>query len=173
MQTVKVNRSFIIRNIAFAAFLALSVSLIVSARSFHAQTAQTKIYFVDAEMMRLIPVKVTIPEMSAEKTAQRVLDELIEGRDENPKIRRLIPKMKRCMTVSLKDGIAYVDIKGKMIDAVPDGRDAELLTVYSVVNSLTAVDGVVNVRFTIDGKKQKDFKGWLDMRETFIPDYFI
>jgi len=31
----------------------------------------------------------------------------------------------------------------------------------------------VNVRFTIDGKRQKDFKGYIDMRETFIPDYFI
>ena len=38
---------------------------------------------------------------------------------------------------------------------------------------LTGLDGIVNVRFTIDGKRQKDFKGYIDMRETFIPDYFI
>ena len=71
------------------------------------------------------------------------------------------------------DRIAYVDIKQELVDKHPDGRDLELLTVYSIVNSLTGLDGVVNVRFTIDGKRQKDFKGYIDMRETFIPDYFI
>ena len=48
-----------------------------------------------------------------------------------------------------------------------------MLMVYSIVNSLTEIDGIVNVRFTIDGRVQKDFVGYLDMRETFIPDYFV
>lgn len=173
LQTVIVKKSIIVRNVAFAAILALSLGIITAAHSYKAHTQMVKIYFVDAEMLRLIPVGVTIPDMSAEKTAQRVLDELIEGRDENYKIRRFIPKIRRCMTVEVEDGIAYVNIDSDMISEVPDGRDSELLTVYSIVNSLVNIDGIVNVRFTIDGESQKDFKGYLDMRETFIPDYFI
>ena len=48
-------------------------------------------------------------------------------------------------------------LKQELVDKHPDGRDLELLTVYSIVNSLTGLDGIVNVRFTIDGKRQKDF----------------
>ena len=84
-----------------------------------------------------------------------------------------IPNVKHGIKVKVLDRIAYVDIKQELVDKHPDGRDLELLTVYSIVNSLTGLDGVVNVRFTIDGKRQKDFKGYIDMRETFIPDYFI
>ncbi len=173
MQTVTAPWNRIARGIAFFSLLALSAGAIVFAAGFRANTIQTKIYFVDAEMLRLIPIEVTIPDMPAEKTAQRVLNELIEGRDDNDKIRRLIPKIKHCMTVRVERGIAYVNLSGDMAEKIPDGRDLELLTVYSIVNSLTEIDGIVNVRFTIDGKPQKEFKGWLDMRETFIPDYFM
>ena len=173
MQTITVKRNSIIKHIAFVLILAAAFGAVVAARGMKVQTEEVKLYFVDAEMMRLIPISTTIPKTNTQKMAQYVVDELIEGRDDNPKIRRIIPKEKRCMTVKVKDKIAYVDIKNSMVEAQPDGRDLEMLTVYSVVNSLTDLDGIVNVRFTIDGKTQKDFKGYLDMRETFIPDYFI
>ena len=51
-------------------------------------------YYVDAQMLRLIPVKTQIPQMSTQKMAQRVVDELVEGYDDNPKIRRIIPNVK-------------------------------------------------------------------------------
>lgn len=173
MQTVTIKRNLIIKHIAFALILAAALGIVVIARGVKAQTEEVKLYFVDAEMLRLIPVSTTIPKSNTQKMAQCVVDELIEGRDDNPKIRRIIPKEKRCMTVKVKDRIAYVDIKKSMVEGHPDGRDLEMLTVYSVVNSLTGLDGIVNVRFTIDGQVQKDFKGYLDMRETFIPDYFV
>ena len=173
MQTVTIKRNMIIRHIAFAVILAAALVIVMIAHGAKPQTQEVKLYFVDAEMMRLIPVSTTIPKTNTRKMAQYVVDELIEGRDDNPKIRRIIPKEKRCMSVKVKDKIAYVDIKRSMVEGQPDGRDLEILTVYSIVNSLTGLDDIVNVRFTIDGKIQKDFKGYLDMRETFIPDYFI
>ena len=173
LQTVTIKKSMIIKHIAFVLILAAAFGVVAVSRGMQAQTQEVKLYFVDAEMLRLIPISTTIPKTSTQKMAQYVVDELIEGRNDNPKIRRLIPKEKRCMTVKVKDTIAYVDIKKSMVEGQPEGRDLEMLTVYSIVNSLTGLDGIVNVRFTIDGKTQKDFKGYLDMRETFIPDYFI
>ena len=116
---------------------------------------------------------VVISQNTHTEMAQRVADELVEGYDDNPKIRRIIPNVKHGIKVKVLDRIAYVDLKQELVDKHPEGRDLELLTVYSIVNSLTGLDGIVNVRFTIDGKRQKDFKGYIDMRETFIPDYFI
>lgn len=173
MQTVTIKKSMIIRYAAFLLILAAGLGVVVMSQGMRIETEDVKLYFVDAEMLRLIPVSTEIPRTTTEKMAQSVLDKLIEGHDENPKIRRLIPKQNRCMTVKVKDKIAYVDIKSTMVEEHPDGRELELLTVYSIVNSLTGLDDIINVRFTIDGEEQKDFKGYIDMRETFIPDYFV
>ncbi|MCC8169462.1 MAG: GerMN domain-containing protein, partial [Oscillospiraceae bacterium] len=132
-----------------------------------------KIYFVDSEMLRLLPIETYIPNSSAQHQAKTVLNELIRGRDDNPKIKRVIPDIEGCMTVKVKDGAAYIDISKEMAEAVPESRDLELLTIYSIVNSITSVEGISTVRFTIDKQVTKDFSGFLDMRETFIPDYFI
>lgn len=173
LQTVTITKNSIIRYTVFLLIITAGFVCAAISRSAKAETVQVNLYFIDAQMMRLIPIKTDIPRASTEKMAQRVISELIAGHDDNPKIRRLIPNQKRCMSVKVKDKIAYVDISPDMVSSHPDGRDLELLTVYSIVNSLTSIDGVVNVRFTIDGKPQKDFKGHIDMRETFIPDYFI
>lgn len=173
MQTVTVKKDFIIKHILFFLILALGFGAVGMARGIKSETIETRIYYVDAEMMRLVPVRTTLPKMSAKRTAQYVIDKMIEGYDANPKIRRIIPKDKHCLSVSVRDSIAYVDIRGELLENHPEGRDMEMLTVYSLVNSLTEIDGIVNVRFTIDGKISKDFMGYLDMRETFIPDYFV
>lgn len=162
-----------LRYTAFLLIIAVGFGFAALTRGTSVETEEVKLYFVDAQMLRLVPVKVSIPKMPPQKQAKRVLDELIEGRDDNPKIRRLIPKDKGCMSVKVKNRIAYVDINDEMLEAVPDGRDLEELTVYSIVNTLTGLDGIVNVRFTINGEAQREFKGYIDMRETFIPDYFV
>lgn len=134
---------------------------------------EAKLYFVDAQMMRLLPLKVYIRDFTPQKEAKILLNELIRGRDDNPKIRRIIPNIKNCMSVRVEGKTAYVNIKKEMVENHPDGRDLEILTVYSIVNSLTSIKEIETVRFTIDGKRQKDFKGFVDMRETFIPDYYV
>lgn len=173
MEPVTIKKNFILKNVVFVLILAVGFGIVVMTHGVKTETVETKVYFVDAEMMRLISVKTPIPKANTERMAQKVLDELISGHDDNPKIRRIIPKIDNCMSVKVVDDIAYVDIKSEMTDGHPDGRDLELLTVYSVVNSLTGIDGITSVRFTVDGKVQQKFKGYLDMRETFIPDYFV
>lgn len=173
MQIVTVRKNTLVRYGVFVLILVVGFGVTALSQGFRPETTEISIYFVDAQMLRLIPVKTEIPIMNKQKTAREVLRRLTDGRDDNPKIRRIIPKIKGGMTVKVIDEIAYVDISDEMVEKHPDGRDLEMLTVYSIVNSLTCIDGIVNVRFTIDGKKEKNFKGYIDMRETFIPDYFI
>lgn len=162
-----------LRYAAFCLILVIALAASVYARGARVNTVTARLYFVDAEMLRLVPVEMQLPETNPQRMAQRVLDELIEGRDDNPKIRRIIPKIKRGMTVKVRDGCAFVNIKKEVRDNHPDGRDLEILTVYQIVNSLTELDGVKTVRFTIDGEVTRNFMGHIDMRETFVPDYFV
>ena len=132
-----------------------------------------KLYFVDSSMQRLIPSDFTVKTKNTDKAAKAVIDELIKGRDNNKKILRLIPNIKKGLSVNVKGQTAYVNMSDEFVRLHSDAKPHELLTIYSIVNSLTSIDGIVNVKFTINHKIQKKFKGFCDMRETFIPDYYI
>ncbi len=137
------------------------------------ETMQVKLYYVDSSMQRLIPSDYVVKASTPNKAAKQVIHQLIEGQDNNTKIMRLIPKIEDGLSVRVMDNTAYVNMTKDFITFHSDSRQHELLTIYSIVNSLTSIDGIVNVKFTIDGKEEKDFKGFCDMRETFIPDYYI
>lgn len=161
------------KKILFVIILIISFGTVAVSSREQPETIEVKLYFVDAGIMRLIPISARICKTDTEHEAKSVLNALISGRDDNPKIRRLIPDIKKCMSVRVNGSTAYVNITQKMIDAHPDGRELEILTVYQIVNSLTSIDGITNVRFKINSQTQKNFMGYLDMRETFIPDYFV
>jgi spore germination protein GerM len=162
-----------LKKIIFLLILVLGFSTVFFSSNQRQVMVGVKLYFVDSEMLRLLPVEIYISDTTPQKKAQAVLDELIRGRDDNPKIRRTIPNIKNGMTVKVENNTAYVDISKKMVETHPEGRELELLTIYSIVNSLTGIEGISTVRFTINHEIAKDFMGYVDMRETFIPDYFM
>lgn len=132
-----------------------------------------QLYFVDSSMLRLIPSDFEVGTKNPSKAAKIVINELLRGRDDNDKILRLIPNVKNGLSVKVRGTTAYVNMSDEFVRLHSDIRRHEILTIYSIVDSLTSVDGIVNVKFTIDGREEKDFKGFCDMRETFIPDYYI
>ena len=136
-------------------------------------TMKVELYYVDSSMLRLIPSDYTANTSNKNKAAKTVISELIRGRDNNTKILRLIPDLKDGLSVKVKGTTAYVNMSREFVDLHSNSRLHEQLTIYSIVNSLTSIDGIVTVKFTIDNKQTKDFKGFVDMRETFIPDYYI
>ena len=161
------------RNILYAIILIVSFGTVALGCNDNTEFVTTKIYFVDAGMMKLIPHEISVLKSNPEYRAQSVLRALIKGKDDNTKIRRLIPDMSNCMSVKVNEKTAYVNIKEKMIRSHPEGRELELLTVYQIVNSLTQIEGIENVCFTINGRIQKKFMGYLDMREIFTADYTV
>ena len=132
---------------------------------------QAQVYYIDSDMLRLISVDCDLKEKQPEKQAKEIISELIKGKDNIKKVKRMIPSGSDCIDVRVCDDTAIVDIKNP--EDFPDGRVAENLVVYQIVNSLTSVCGIEKVRFTIDGKTLKDFKGFMDMRETYIADLYV
>lgn len=132
-----------------------------------------KIYYVDHTMLRLIPVNIDIQNTTTKGAAKEMINMLIEGKDRNSKILRVLPSEEKCMSVTVKDNIAIVDLKENFIKNKPTNRIHGLLAIYQIVNSLTSISGIDTVKFYIDGKEDKGFVQGLDMRETFIPDYYL
>ena len=69
------------------------------------------------------------------------------------------------------DGTAYVDFSSAIREYQPGGSQAELLTVYAIVNSLAVnVDGIDRVKFLIEGREADTLAGHVDLRFAFAPD---
>jgi spore germination protein GerM len=64
-----------------------------------------------------------------------------------------------------QDGTAYVDLSKEVASAHPGGSEAELLTVYSVVEVLTTnLPAITSVQFLVDGKEVDTLAGHIDTR---------
>lgn len=68
-------------------------------------------------------------------------------------------------------GIAYVDLSKEVTAGQPGGSEAELITVYSIVNSLTAsFPSVKRVQILVDDHPAPSLAGHVDLSRPLLPD---
>lgn len=127
----------------------------------------TKIYYVDSTLNRLLPYEETIYGDTVEEQAQSALDKLVDVDENNNKIRSIIPNTPGVLTVTLDNDIACVNVSGDVRDTIPKSRDFEKLFIYQITDTLTEIKGIRFVRFKIDGESEKNLMGFYDMREVY------
>lgn len=123
-----------------------------------------RLYFANAENTRLKLEIRYIDTAEAKKStshlASIVIGELIKGPSDEAAFKRTIPAEAKLRTpISISDKVATVDMSKEFKTKHPGGKDAEKMTIYSIVNSLTEIDGIQKVKFTIAGKSQKEYMG--------------
>lgn len=94
-----------------------------------------------------------------------VVEELIKG----PQIKgnvSTIPSETKVRSIMTQDGICYVDLSSDFVTK-PSISGTELLTIYSIVDSLTALDDVRKVQFLIEGEKQEKLNGNIEFGQPF------
>jgi hypothetical protein len=70
-----------------------------------------------------------------------------------------------------KDGASYADFNSDIRDKHPGGSFTELLTIYSIVNSLQMnIPEISSVKILIDGKEAATLAGHVDLRFPFRAD---
>lgn len=131
-----------------------------------------RIYFVDRRMHRLIPLPFQYNK-SPQKTANEMISAIIAGKDSNPEILRIYPNNKDYITVNVSSNTAFVNLSGELKKYIAKNAETEKLVIYQIINSLTSIEGVDYVQFTIDHQTTKNFIGFLNMREIFTADYDI
>lgn len=122
------------------------------------------LYFANTENSKLklevryIPI--TEAKKSVSNLATAIVKELIKGPGPTSMLKPTVPAGAQLRSpVSINAGIATVDFTKDLITKHPGGKTAEQLTIFSIVNSLTELKEVQKVKFTINGKPQKEFKG--------------
>jgi germination protein M len=116
----------------------------------------------------LVKEKRSIEINSNEQLEKRVIEELIKG----PKTKELystIPKETKLNGIEIIGSKAIVDLSEEFITKHSGGSEAEYLTVYSVVDTLTELLNINKVEFLIDGEKRKLFNH-MELYGTFQRD---
>lgn len=91
--------------------------------------------------------------------ASLIVKELINGPSKGSALKPTIPEGTKLRSVKVSGDVATVDFSKEFKENHPGGKAAEQLTIYSIVNSLTELKEISQVKFKIEGKTSKEFKG--------------
>ena len=93
---------------------------------------------------------------------------LIEG-PKNEKLQTVIPEGTRVLKAELKGDIVYLDLSKEFIDNHKGGQEAENMTIYAIVNTLTQLNEVSSVKILINGRENQAFKdNKINFKNAFI-----
>jgi len=122
------------------------------------------LYFANEDSSKLKLEVRHIPVSEAKKSVNNlagiVVNELIKGPTKKG-LKPTIPEGTKLIksSVPIKAGVATVNLSKDFVDKHPGGKDAERLTIYSIVNSLTEIKDIQEVKFLINGKVFETYKG--------------
>ena len=128
------------------------------------------LYFGDTQGLGLIAENRKIQVNNNVPLERYIVEELIKG-PQNDNHTKTVPVETKINDIKTKDGVCQVDLSAEFKSKHQGGSTGELYTIYSIVNSLTeSSPKVKKVAFLIDGKKQTEFKGHLDLSILFERD---
>lgn len=139
-------------------------------RSIPAERKEVLLYFSDREGEYLIGEKRKILKKDAvQEEAKETVIELIKG--PNGKLIRTLPPRTELLALQISDaGVARVDFSPSLSKDHPGGSSAEMMTVYSIVNSLSLnFPQIKRVQILISGKPIATIVGHLSLEEPVSP----
>ena len=130
------------------------------------QTSVAHLYFADKDSLFLIAEQRTLhhPE-GPTNFSRKIVEALINGPSGG--YTRTIPKDTILRAVYIThEGICYVDVSAEIKEYHPGGVQSELLTLYSLVNSLILnIPEIKAVKILIDGNESMTLAGHIDVQD--------
>lgn len=126
------------------------------------------LYFADKEGSVLVEETRKITVNEKEKLEMQAIKELIKGPDDKD-LSKTIPAETKILSVETKERVCFVNLSQEFISRHTGGTMGEQLTIYSIVNTLTSLEGIEKVQFLIEGQKNESFIHML-INEPFIRD---
>jgi spore germination protein GerM len=128
------------------------------------------LYFSDREGEYLMGEKrEIIKKNQVKEEARETISELIKG--PKGKLIPTLPPGTKLLTLQINDvGVANVNFNSILSKAHPGGSTAEMMTVYSIVNSLSInFPQIKRVQILIDGKPIESIAGHLSLKKPIPP----
>jgi len=153
-----------------AAVVALLVAVWLAARWGDRLEQQDPLWFAPHEEVTLYFAAPDAIGLAAEKRWLPVTETDVEGRlralVEGPRRRDLSPTLSprtQIRGVSVVGDTVVVDFDLTLVREHPGGSTGEILTVFSVVNTLTEIPGIRKVAWRIEGQPVETLVGHLDL----------
>ena len=143
-----------------------SIKPLFERRSILVERKEVFLYFSDSEGEYLIGEKRKILKKNeAKEEAKETIVELIKG--PKGKLIPTLPSRTKLLTLQINDkGLAKVNFDPALSKDHPGGSSAEMMTVYSIVNSLALnFPQIKRVQILIDGKPIETITGHLSLRQ--------
>ena len=131
--------------------LILKSQLITGASETKKQTINLTTYFSDNAGMYLIPEVRTV-KLIENNLEKAIIQELIKG-PTSKNCLSVIPQDTKLISIETKDKICFVNFSSEFTSKHSGGSQGEMLTVYSIVNSLTELEHIDKVQFMVEGNK--------------------
>lgn len=114
------------------------------------------LYFPDKEGTHLVPERREIELQASISVERLIISGLAKGPD-NEELVQIIPSDINLISIETNDGVCFVNISGDFVDKIQSGSSSTTMALYSIVNSLTELDGINSVQILIDGKTGTEF----------------
>jgi spore germination protein GerM len=129
------------------------------------------LYYGSSDGRALVPLRRDVP------AATTVVDQgrqilTVQLQDAPKPYVQVVPKGTKLRAFYVTDrGDAFVDLSGEVVSAHPGGSLTELLTVYAIVNAVTAnLPTVQRVQLLVEGKEVDTLAGHVDVRRPLERD---
>jgi spore germination protein GerM len=130
------------------------------------RTTRVHLYFSDkGNQFLMAENRVLKISEDTEFFARRIIEALIKGPHQG--LARTLPAETAVRTIFVtQEGICFVDLTSAITESHPGGIQAELLTIYSIVNSLVLnVPKIKAVKILINGNEAMTLAGHIDLQK--------
>ncbi|MBA7497685.1 hypothetical protein ES704_00413 [subsurface metagenome] len=131
------------------------------------EMVEVNLYFSDSQAIYLVPEKRKIPQTPS--LARQAVIELIKG-PKNSDLYPTIPEGTQVNEVYIVDDIAYIDLSEEISKNHPGGSSGEVMTVYSIVNTLTEIPPIRGVQILVEGNERESLDGHIDISMPLLRD---
>ncbi len=136
------------------------------------RTATVEIYFPSALSDGLVgEFRQIFDTVTPGDRAKQIIADLISGPTSDDCLRAVSPSTRLRQVYVLSDGTAYLDFSSALTEGVGGGSMTELLTVYSIVDSVAfGVREVRRVGILVNGRPLETMNGHLDLSRPLKPN---
>ncbi len=118
------------------------------------------IYFPDKDGTQLVPESREIEIQASLSVERLIISELAKG-PEGKELVQVIPSDIKVIGIETKDGVCFVNLSGDSVAKVSGGTTSTTMALYSIVNSLTELEGIDSVQVLVDGKTGAEFGSYV------------
>ncbi len=127
------------------------------------------LYYLDEQATTLKKEDRLVDVKSLVNNPYETLFNLLKEKPKAENLKSAIPDGTIFQKAELKNGTLYLDLSKEFIDNHPGGKNEELQTIYSIVNTLSELIEVNSVKFLINGEENLKFKDeQINFTEPFI-----